>query len=120
MSDTPIDRYLADVGEPQRTTLETLRSRILEVIPHAEQGLSYGAPSFKVAGKTVAGFAAFKAHCSYLPHSGTVVEDLAAVLDGFETSKGSVKFATDDPLPAEIVRRLVEARMEELGIGPST
>src|SRR5450755_3537623 len=73
MSQRDIDRYLAALDEPKRSTLEALRQSILEVVPEAEQCISYGLPAFKVHGKVVAGFAAFKQHLSYLPHSGSVL-----------------------------------------------
>jgi uncharacterized protein YdhG (YjbR/CyaY superfamily) len=66
-----IDRYLAALDEPKRSALEALRTSILEIVPEAEQGISYGAPVFEVQGKAVAGFAAFKRHLSYVPHSGS-------------------------------------------------
>ena len=80
---------------------------ILEVVPDAEQGLAYGAPAFKVRGKTVAGFAAFKNHSSYLPHSGSVLADLGDAVARYETSKGSLKFAIDQPLPKGLVATLI-------------
>jgi hypothetical protein len=67
-----IDQYLDALEEPERTTLAQLRQMILEILPGAGQGISYGVPAFKVRGKTIAGFAAFKNHLSYLPHSGSV------------------------------------------------
>jgi uncharacterized protein YdhG (YjbR/CyaY superfamily) len=73
-------------------------------------------PAFKVGGKTVAGFAAFKNHLSYLPHSGSVLAALADDLAGYETSKGSLRFAVDEPLPKQLVKKLVRTRMRELGL----
>ena len=116
MAKTEIDAYLAGLEEPKRSTLEKLRATILEVVPEAEQGMSYGVPAFKLGGKTVAGFAAHKAHLSYLPHSGSVVSELGDALAGYETSKGSLKFAVDAPLPKSVVEKLVAARLRELGI----
>ena len=72
MSAEQIDQYLDALAEPKRTTLARLRQTILDILPEAEQGISYGVPAFMVAGKTIAGFAAFKNHLSYLPHSGSV------------------------------------------------
>src|ERR1035437_6085225 len=72
MAARDIDHYLAGVGEPKRSTLQQLRQRVMDVIPDAEECISYGLPAFKVKGKTVAGFGAFKNHLSYLPHSGSV------------------------------------------------
>jgi uncharacterized protein YdhG (YjbR/CyaY superfamily) len=111
-----IDRYLAALDEPKRSTLEALRESILEVVPDAEQCLSYGVPAFKVDGKTVAGFAAFKHHLSYLPHSGSVLTALPDEVAAYDTSKGALKFAIDKPLPKRLVKRLVATRMRELGL----
>lgn len=116
MAQDEIDAYLAALEEPKRATLEQLRTVILEVVPDAEQGLAYGAPAFKVRGKTVAGFAAFKNHLSYLPHSGTVLAELGDAVAGYETSKGSLKFAVDQPLSKRLVATLIAARMRELGV----
>ena len=111
-----IDVYLAALEEPKRSTLEQLRTVILEVVPDAEQGLAYGAPAFKIGGKTVAGFAAHKNHLSYLPHSGSVLAELGDAVAGYETSKGSLRFAIDQPLSKRLVVMLIAARMRELGM----
>jgi uncharacterized protein YdhG (YjbR/CyaY superfamily) len=116
MAPDEIDRYLAGLDEPQRGTLEALRAAILDVVPGAEQCISYGMPAFKVQGKTVAGFAAFKKHLSYLPHSGSVLATLADDVAPYETSKGSLKFAIDQPLPKPLVEKLVRTRMQELDL----
>jgi uncharacterized protein YdhG (YjbR/CyaY superfamily) len=111
-----IDRYLAALDEPKRSALEALRTSILEIVPEAEQGISYGAPVFKVQGKAVPGFAAFKRHLSYVPHSGSVLATLQDDTAPYETSKGSLKFAVDKPLPKRLVKKLISARMRELGL----
>jgi uncharacterized protein YdhG (YjbR/CyaY superfamily) len=114
MSREEIDGYLARLDEPKRTTLEKLRESILDVVPDAEQCLSYRMPAFRLHGKTVAGFAAFKDHLSYLPHSGSVLAELGDEVAGYETSKGSLKFAVDEPLPKHLVKKLITTRMREL------
>jgi uncharacterized protein YdhG (YjbR/CyaY superfamily) len=111
-----VDLYLATLDEPKRSTLEALRTSILEAVPDAEQCISYGMPAFKVADKTVAGFAAFKQHLSYLPHSGSVLSTLAGDVAGYETSKGALRFAIDKPLPKHLVKKLITTRMVELGL----
>ena len=116
MASEEVDRYLAGLDAPKRSTLELVRASILEAVPEAEQCLSYGAPAFKIAGKTVAGFAAFKHHLSYLPHSSAVLSTLADEVAGYETSKGALRFAIGEPLPNELVNELVMARMRELGL----
>jgi uncharacterized protein YdhG (YjbR/CyaY superfamily) len=113
-----IDRYLAGLEEPKRSTLEALRKSIVEVVPEAEQGISYGMPAFKVRGKAVAGFAAFKNHLTYMPHSGSVLATLGDDVASYKTSKGSLKFAVDKPLSKRLVKKLINARMGELGLAP--
>jgi uncharacterized protein YdhG (YjbR/CyaY superfamily) len=73
-------------------------------------------PAFKVEGKTVAGFAAFKHHLSYLPHSGSVLPALADDVSGYEKTKGSLHFAIDKPLPKRLVKKLVTTRMQQAGV----
>jgi uncharacterized protein YdhG (YjbR/CyaY superfamily) len=116
MAARDIDSYLAGLGEPKRSTLQQLRQCLLDVIPDAEECISYGLPAFKVGGKTVAGFGAFKNHLSYLPHSGSVLPALAADLAGYEGTKGSLHFPVDQPLPPVLVNKLVTTRLRELGL----
>ena len=113
MSAEEIDDYLRGVEEPQRSTLQALRRTILDVIPDAEEGISYGMPAFRMQGKTVAGFAAFKDHLSYLPHSGTVLGQLADDLAGYTMTKGSLHFPVNQPLPKAVVKRLIAVRLSE-------
>ena len=109
-----IDAYLSAVDEPKRSTLEALHRSIRAAVPEAEEGISYGMPAFRVDGKVVAGFAAFKNHLAYLPHSGSVLGDLGTELDGYTRTSGSLHFAVDEPLPDDLVRRLVEAKLRRL------
>jgi len=106
-----IDAYLAGVEEPKRSTLEALRRSILAVVPDAEQCISYGMPAFRVDGVVVAGFAAFKNHVAYLPHSGAVLDDLGDDLAAYERTAGSLHLGIDERLPDDVVRRLVEAKL---------
>lgn len=109
-----VDAYLAQVPEPKRSTLETLRARILEVVPEAEQCISYAMPAFRLNGKVVAGFAAFKNHLAFLPHSGRVIPELSDELAGFTYTPGSLHFAIDECLSPELVRLLIETRIAQL------
>jgi uncharacterized protein YdhG (YjbR/CyaY superfamily) len=115
MSAGEIDAYLSSLDQPKRGTLQALRKTILAVIPQAEQGLAYGMPAFKLGGKAVCGFAAAKDHLSYFPHSGAVLSRLEADLAGYSTSKGTLRFPIDTPLPKALVRKLIAARLSELG-----
>ena len=111
MSREEIDAYLAGLEDPKRATLQQLRESILEVIPDAEQGISYGLPAFRLNGKVIAGFAAFKEHLSYLPHSGSVFPELRDELESFRTSSGALRFPIDAPLPKQLVEKLVRVRI---------
>ena len=117
MSNNEIDQYLGTLGEPKRATLAQLRDTIVEIVPDAEQCMSYGMPAFRLQGKTVAGFAAFKSHLSYLPHSGSVIPQLAKETEGYTKTKGSLHFPIDRPLPKQLVKKLLDARMAE-AFGP--
>ena len=114
-----VDDYIEKLAEPARTTLTQLRACLVELLPQAEQCLAYGAPAFRVRGKAVAGFSASKNHLSYLPHSGEVLQALAQDVSEYATSKGALRFATDAPLPATLVAKLVHARLQELGFDQS-
>ena len=92
MSAQEVDEYLRGIEEPKRSTLETLRRTILEIVPEAEQVISYRVPAFRVDGKTVAGFAAFKNHLSYLPFSGSVLPRLTEELLGCTMTKSALRF----------------------------
>jgi uncharacterized protein YdhG (YjbR/CyaY superfamily) len=112
-----VDEYLRGLEEPKRAALEALRRTILEVVPEAEEVISYGVPAFRVQGKTVAGFAAFKTHLSYLPFSGSVLEQLGDELQGYTTTKSALHFPVDRPLPKTLVKRLIAERLEEVRLG---
>jgi uncharacterized protein YdhG (YjbR/CyaY superfamily) len=114
MSAEEVDEYLRGLDEPKRSTLEALRRSILEIVPDAEQVISYRVPAFRVSGKTVAGFAAFKDHVSYLPFSGSVLGQLGDQLEGYTMTKSSLHFPIDRPLPKSVVRKLIAVRLAEL------
>lgn len=113
VSAAEIDEYLAALGEPDRTALEALRTMILAAVPEAEQCISYGMPAFRVDGVVVAGFAAFAKHLSYFPHSGSVLEQVAEQVAGFDGTKGSLHFNPEHPLTAEQVALLVRTKLAE-------
>jgi uncharacterized protein YdhG (YjbR/CyaY superfamily) len=114
MSAADIDAYLAAVPEPKKSTLEEMRRRILAIVPEAEQKISYQMPAFAVGGKVVAGFASFKNHLAFLPHSGRVLSQLDRELEGFVRTLSSLHFAIDQPLSEELIATLIEVKMRVL------
>jgi uncharacterized protein YdhG (YjbR/CyaY superfamily) len=113
MSSDEITAYLDAIDEPKRSTLQQLRETIAELIPDAEQGLSYRLPAFRLDDQVVAGFAAFKNHLSYLPHSGSVFKELETELAPYSKTVGALHFAIDEPLPKEIVEKLIHVRVSQ-------
>jgi len=109
-----VDTYLAAVEEPGRSTLMALRQSIAAISPGAEECISYGMPGFKLHGKMIAGFAAFKNHLSYFPHSGSVLAELSAELAGYDTNAGTLRFPVDEPLPKELVKKLIAVRIGQV------
>ena len=108
-----IDQYLEGVPEPARSTLQKIRTAIRSAVPpEATEGISYGIPAFKYKG-TLVWFAAFAKHCSFFP-TASVIEAFKDELKNYPTSKGTIQFPTDKPLPSALVRKLVKARVAEV------
>jgi uncharacterized protein YdhG (YjbR/CyaY superfamily) len=113
MSKKEIDDYLANIEEPQKNSLNSLRTTILETIPNAEECITYRVPTFKVDGKGIAGFAAYKNHCTYFPMSGSVLHQLGEDVAMYKISRGALRFAVDKPLPKTLVKKLIRVRLAE-------
>ena len=112
ISPKTVDEYLAGVPEPARSTLNKIRATIRSAAPaEATEGISYGMPAFKYKGPLI-WFAAFSDHCSLFP-TAAVIEAFKNELKGFSTSKGTIHFTTDKPLPAALVKKLVRARVAQ-------
>jgi len=110
---TTIDEYLATVRDDQRAALGSLRATIREAAPNAEECISYGVPAFRLDGRVLIGFGAKGGHCALYPFSGTLVDAHRALLSAYATSKGTIRFQPDHPLPAALVRTLLRARLAE-------
>jgi uncharacterized protein YdhG (YjbR/CyaY superfamily) len=116
MADKPktIDEYLAALPEDKRAALEKLRRTIRAAAPKAEECISYGLAAFRQDGPLVA-FGAGANHCAFYLMSSSTVEAHKDELEGYDTSKGTIRFPADKPLPAALVRKLVKARIAENG-----
>ena len=109
-----IDRHLKKFSGAQLETLQHLRETILSIVPQAKETLSYGMPAFEIDGKVVAGFDGFKNHCSYFPHSGSVLEELEDFPEWCEVSKGTLRFPIGKKLPKTLVRKLISVRRKQI------
>lgn len=112
-----VDAYIAACRPDQAQALQALRAVIRARLPDHVECLSYAMPGFRQPGKKgkmVAGYAAFAKNCGYYPHSGNIVPQFAAELDGFKTTPGAIQFTPDHMLPEALVIRLIEARLAEI------
>jgi len=107
-----IDHYLAALPDDKRAALEKLRKAIRAAVPRAEECISYQLPAFRLGGKFLVAFGAAATHCAFYP--GTVLEVHKDELKDYDTSKGTVRFQADNPLPANLVRKLVKARIARI------
>jgi uncharacterized protein YdhG (YjbR/CyaY superfamily) len=103
-----IDGYLADLPDDKRSTLSEMRRMIKAAAPDAVEGMAYGMPGFKYRGRPLVYFAAARNHCALY---GPAVVAFQDELAGYDASKGTIRFPPGEPLPEELVRKLVRARM---------
>lgn len=105
-----VEEYLVRVPEPARSTFNKLRAAIQSAVPaEASEIISYRIPAFKHK-RVLVWFAAFSNHCSLFP-TAAVIATFKNELEGFSTSKGTIHFPTDKPLPTALIKRLVKARI---------
>lgn len=108
-----IDDYLAALAQDQRAALERLRKIVHAAAPKAVEGISYSLPAFRLDGKVLVLFGASAGHCAFYPGSSTAIEAHTKDLEGYETSKGTIRFHPASPLPPGLVRKLVKYRIAE-------
>ncbi len=108
-----VEEYLVGVPQEQRAALERLRETIRAAAPGATEAIAWQMPAFKDHGRALVGYAAFKDHCSFFPMSVAVMEVFADELEPFRTSKGTIRFTPDRPLPKALIRKIVKARLAE-------
>src|SRR5438045_5353558 len=102
-----IDECLAALSDDKRAVLEKLRRTIKAAAPKAEEGISYGLAAFRLNGRPLVAFGATANHCAFYSMSSTTVGAFKDELKDFATSKGTIRFAADKPMPAALVRKLV-------------
>ena len=107
-----VDEYLSLLPEDSRAALEKLRRTIKSVVPDAVEVISYQIPTFKYQGRMLVSYAAFSEHCSFFP-GARPIEIHRNELKAYQTSKGTIRFPIDKPLPAALVKKLVKARIAE-------
>lgn len=108
-----VEEYLASLPVGQRAALQAVRKAIRAAAPRAEECWSYQRPAFRLDGKVLVAYGATAADCAFYPMSGSTVAEHAAELRDYTTSKGTIRFLVDAPLPAALVKRLVQSRVRE-------
>ena len=109
-----IDEILAALPADQRAALQALREMIAAVASDAEETISYGMPAFCYHGRALVSYSAFRTHCSFFPMSASMIESLHDELADFATSKGTLRFTPEHPIPAGLVERMVRERMAQV------
>jgi uncharacterized protein YdhG (YjbR/CyaY superfamily) len=108
-----IDEYLAGVDADHRDALQKLRETIHTVAPTAEECISYGIPAFRLNGRSLVFFGAWANHCAFYPGSSNTLKKFRNELRNFQTSKGTLRFSPDKPMPVALVKKLLKARIAE-------
>jgi uncharacterized protein YdhG (YjbR/CyaY superfamily) len=108
-----VDAYLEALDDEKRRALERLRRTIRSAAPRAEECIAYSLPTFRLDGRPLVHFGATAGHCAFYPGSGTAVEAHRRELAGYPTSKGTIRFQPDHPLPIPLVRKIVKYRIAE-------
>lgn len=113
---TTIDEYLATVCDDKRAALEQLRRTISAIVPDAEECISYRLPTFRLHGKLLVAFGAAAHHCAFYPMSSATIDAFKDELTDYSTSKGTIRFQVDHPLPEALVEKIVKARIVQHSI----
>ena len=108
-----VDAYIKALKEPHKSMIQKMRETIQAAVPDAIEGIDYGMPAFKLDGRPLGYFGAFKKHCSYFPVGGAVVDKMPET-DPWRTSKGTMQFTADNPIPDKIVKKIVKARAAQI------
>jgi uncharacterized protein YdhG (YjbR/CyaY superfamily) len=110
---TTTDKYLDQLDKPEKEELIRIRAIVKEMVPEAVETISYGMPGFKYKGKYLLGYAAFKEHLSLFPTS-VPIEELKGKLKDFKIAKGTIQFTLNKPIPDDLIREIVGARLKQL------
>lgn len=108
-----ISEYLTTLPDLQARRLQELREVIRKAVPEAEETISYNMPAFRAHGRILVYFAAFKEHVSLFPGNSTLISQFKKELEGYSTTKGTIHFDLDKPVPSDLVQKMVQIRAKE-------
>jgi uncharacterized protein YdhG (YjbR/CyaY superfamily) len=105
------EKYLAALSNEKCAALQKLRQAIKAAAPAAEECISYGLPAFRLDGKFFVAYGAAANHCAFYP--GSVVQMLKLELKNYDTSKGTIRFSPNKPLPVRLIQKIIKLRLAE-------
>jgi uncharacterized protein YdhG (YjbR/CyaY superfamily) len=108
-----VDEYMAGLPEERRAVMEQLRATIREAAPDATEAISYNMPAFRLDGRFLVSYEAYKRHYSLFAWSDAMLEELGEALRPYAVGKGTIRFPAEEPIPLELVTRVVEIRRRE-------
>jgi uncharacterized protein YdhG (YjbR/CyaY superfamily) len=114
-----VDEYLRALPAPQRAALEGMRATIRAAAPKAAESIAYEMPTFRADGRFLVSYAAFKNHYSLFPASSVVVDELGDAIRPYLSGKGTIRFPANEPIPTQLVARVVEIRVREVAAAPA-
>jgi len=117
---TPIDAYLKKVEPSKRRALERIRVLAKTIVPDAQETISYAMPTLKFVGKPFLGFDAHTNHIGIYPYSSRVIATLKDELHDYGLSKGAIRVPLDRPIPENLLRKVIECRLEAIRSEPNT
>lgn len=107
------DEYLAGIPEPQRPALEAIRATVRAVAPGAVETIGYGIPTFRIGTRNLVHYAGFAGHDSFFPGSAALLDSLGDEVARWRAGRGTLRFPHGEPIPLEVVARIVALRLEE-------
>ena len=114
-----VDEYMAQLPDDRRAVMEQIRSTVRAAAPDASEVIAYNMPAFRLDGRFLVSYEAFKRHYSLFPWSDAMVEELGEALRPYAVGKGTIRFPADEPIPLELITRIVQIRNREVGGEPS-
>lgn len=109
-----VDEYMATLPDARRTVMEQLRGTIRAAAPDATEAIAYNMPAFRRDGRFLVSYEAYKHHYSLFPWTDRMVEELGETLKPYAVGKGTIRFPADEPIPLDLVARIVEIRNLEV------
>ncbi len=114
---TEVDEYLAALPDERRRVMQQLREILVGGAPDAEEAISYKMPALRMNDRFFMSYDAYKSHYSLFPYTDTMEKELGDAIQPYLSGKGTLRFKADEPLPADLIRRIVEIRRREFSPG---